>query len=82
MELPRRILQRYTAELTGHGDFADYHRRFGHDPTKCRPCRCGAERARLHFAVCPAVGERSPASTLLNNPKVFWNFVKKYRPYE
>lgn len=46
-QLPRAILHRLYAERTGHGDFVEYHERFGHNT---RPtCRCGELRTQGHF---------------------------------
>ena len=87
LSLPRLTLHRLLAERTGHGDFAEYHRRFGHPPEQVARYRCryGAERAPLHFARCPRLSGAAPPPALdLVGPgghKDFEAFVKKHDPY-
>lgn len=53
LQLPRAILHRLYAERSGHGDFVEYHERFGHET---RPtCKCGEPRTQGHFAECRIV---------------------------
>lgn len=53
LHLPRTILHRLLAERSGHGDFTEYHERFGHD---ARPqCKCGKPRTQGHFVKCRMV---------------------------
>ncbi|EKG09164.1 hypothetical protein MPH_13848 [Macrophomina phaseolina MS6] len=51
LALPRQTLHRLLAERTGHGDFAEYHRRLKHERAKLT-CKCGAEKAQWHFIDC------------------------------
>ncbi|KAE8233471.1 hypothetical protein CF326_g1495 [Tilletia indica] len=44
---------------TGHGDFADYHERFGHE-TATLTCVCGDPRAPLHPLECPVFAVHRP----------------------
>ena len=46
LTLPRGTLHRLLAERLGHGDFAEYHDRFGHEPAG--PCRCGEPKTAGH----------------------------------
>ena len=49
--LPRPALAALLANISGHGDFAAYHRRFGHDEARLE-CRCGQDKAPGHFTRC------------------------------
>lgn len=51
LHLPRRELGRLLASRSGHGDFAEYHRRFNHDDALLE-CSCGSEKERFHFFFC------------------------------
>lgn len=51
LRLPRKVLGRLLAARSGHGDFADYHRRFEHEDALLF-CTCGAEKAPDHFFSC------------------------------
>ncbi|RAL60819.1 hypothetical protein DID88_010144 [Monilinia fructigena] len=44
LRLPRTVLHRLLATRTAHGDFAQYHRRFGHTEAELT-CLCGFEKA-------------------------------------
>src|SRR5699024_5674523 len=44
LKLPRYALGKLVAARTGHGDFAEYHRRFQHEGAKLT-CSCGAHKA-------------------------------------
>jgi hypothetical protein len=58
LHLPRPILHRLLAERSGHGDFTEYHERFGHD---ARPtCKCGEPRTQGHFVKCRMVAPFLP----------------------
>lgn len=58
LHLPRPILHRLLAERSGHGDFIEYHERFGHDT---RPtCKCGEPRTQGHFVECRMVAPFLP----------------------
>ncbi|KKO96471.1 hypothetical protein THAR02_11428 [Trichoderma harzianum] len=50
LKLHRPILYRLLAERSGHGDFVEYHERFGHDASS--RCKCGAPRTQGHFVKC------------------------------
>ena len=52
LKLRREVLGWLIAARSGHGHFADYHERFGHEKAD-KQCRCGQRRARLHPFVCP-----------------------------
>ena len=52
MSLNREVLGWLIAARTGHGHFADYHERFGHEEVDVH-CRCGQKRSRLHPFSCP-----------------------------
>lgn len=52
LALPRPTLHRLIAERCGHGDFVEYHNRFGHPKPELR-CRCGMPKSNGHFARCP-----------------------------
>ena len=51
LSLPRQALARLLAARSGHGDFASYHERFGHEDAVIR-CRCGARTTPTHFIFC------------------------------
>lgn len=51
LSLPRFALGRLLAARSGHGDFAAYHRHFGHEDAALY-CACGAEKSPEHFLVC------------------------------
>ena len=51
MNLSREVLGWLIAARTGHGHFADYHDRFGHEEVDVY-CRCGQRRSRLHPFSC------------------------------
>lgn len=51
LALPRHILHRLLAERSGHGDFAEYYRRFKHEDAELR-CRYGAKKGEGHFIDC------------------------------
>ncbi|KAI1005706.1 hypothetical protein K3495_g2518 [Podosphaera aphanis] len=48
LNLPRLLLQRLIAARSGHGDFAEYHRRFHHE-NAVLDCACGLEKSPTHF---------------------------------
>ena len=94
LQLPRPILHRLLAERSGHGDFVEYHERFGHD---ARPtCKCGEPRTQGHFVKCrmvqpflPEVPEKderagyTPLTYLLgpNGYKDYQKLVEETSPY-
>lgn len=49
--LSRRMLHRYLAVRTGHGDFAWYHTKFQHDDAKLE-CACGMAKEPTHLVRC------------------------------
>ncbi|KAI1000293.1 hypothetical protein K3495_g7902 [Podosphaera aphanis] len=51
LNLPRLLLQRLIAARSGHGDFAEYHRRFHHE-NAVLDCACGLEKSPTHFVRC------------------------------
>ena len=59
LSLPRGILGRLLAARTGHGDFAEYHERFGHEDAKLE-CSCGNLKTPHHFYYCRKGRKASP----------------------
>ncbi|RAL66290.1 hypothetical protein DID88_005960 [Monilinia fructigena] len=67
---PRTLLHRLLAARTAHGDFAQYHRRFGHTDAELN-CLCGYAKTPEHLVFCeisqrkfhawPAKPERPPS---------------------
>lgn len=53
LSLEREILGWLIEARSGHGHFAAYHRRFGHEQETDHYCRCGRRRAQLHPFSCP-----------------------------
>jgi len=53
LTLPRPLLSKFLAMRTGHGDFAGYHQRFGHDNAAIRCGKCSAVTAPEHIVHCP-----------------------------
>ena len=51
LTLPREALSRILAARSGHGDFAEYHRRFRHDDAELT-CTCGRDKSPEHFFHC------------------------------
>ncbi|RAL60042.1 hypothetical protein DID88_000668, partial [Monilinia fructigena] len=70
LRLPRTLLHRLLAARTAHGDFAQYHRRFGHTDAELN-CLCGYAKTPEHLVFCeisqrkfhawPAKPERPPS---------------------
>lgn len=52
LALPRQSLGLLLAARSGHGDFAEYHRRWNHEDAVLR-CLCGANKTPTHFYFCP-----------------------------
>lgn len=70
LDLPRPVLHHLFAARNHHGDFADYHERFGHDDAKLT-CSCGWRKSPTHLFYCRKVDPRhrmrlapSPAVTI------------------
>lgn len=59
LALPRGSLGRLLAARSGHGDFAQYHERFGHKDANLQ-CSCGQRKAPQHFFLCPRGKQASP----------------------
>lgn len=53
LSLKREILGWLIAARSGHGHFAAYHERFGHEDETDLYCTCGRQRARTHPFSCP-----------------------------
>ncbi|RAL65710.1 hypothetical protein DID88_005378 [Monilinia fructigena] len=51
LRLPRTLLHRLLAARTAHGDFAQYHRRFGHTDAELN-CLCGYAKTPEHLVFC------------------------------
>jgi len=56
---PRATLGRLLAAWSGHGDFAQYHERFGHEDAKFE-CLCGRPKTPHHFYYCWEGHKASP----------------------
>ena len=52
LKLKREDLEWLIAARSGHGHFADYHERFGHEEAE-KQCKFGQRRAPLHPFSCP-----------------------------
>ena len=59
MELRREVLGWLIAARSGHGHFADYHERFGHEEQDLH-CECGRRRSQLHPFSCPNARAHRP----------------------
>ncbi|KAF5189583.1 reverse transcriptase [Thalictrum thalictroides] len=55
--LSRKALGRIISLRTGHGDFAAYHKRFGHTNSN-ENCLCGSSKTRLHLFFCRILRRR------------------------
>ena len=51
----KHVLGRWIQKVSGHGDFSEYHQRFGHPPEAIKTCMCGQVVRRGHLGVCPIV---------------------------
>ena len=51
MALKREVLGWLIAARSGHGHFADYHERFGHEEEDIN-CKCGQRRSKSHPSSC------------------------------
>jgi hypothetical protein len=54
LSVPRASLGRWLAARSHHGDFANYHTRFGHDDAHLL-CSCKHEKTPEHYAYCQRV---------------------------
>jgi hypothetical protein len=70
---------------TGHGDFAQYHERFGHVDSK-NYCSCGERKISRHFFFCgrlrkykilPTQTPRAVFATLLREDSAEWARFKE-----
>ena len=52
LNLSRRILAKFLAIRTMHGDFAWYHRKYKHDDAELL-CSCGKDKSPDHLTHCP-----------------------------
>lgn len=59
LSFPRATLGRLLAARSGHGDFAQYHERFGHEDAKLE-CSCGSQKTPHHFYFCRKGHKASP----------------------
>ncbi len=51
LKLPRRTLHHLLAARSGHGDFTEYHVRFGHEDAALQ-CSCGRDKTEEHLVFC------------------------------
>ena len=51
------MLHRLLAARSGHGDFADYHKRFGHADASVK-CSCGRQKSPSHIFYCRKLANR------------------------
>jgi hypothetical protein len=84
LKVPRTFLARLLAARTGHGDYADYHERFGHDDAEII-CTCERRKHPVHIFYCrkvwptvrprlgPVLGETFMKTM---GPKHFKDYVK------
>ena len=63
LKLPRHVLGFLLQCRSGHGDFADYHRRFHHTDADVL-CECGQEKSVVHFVFCRAARFRARPARL------------------
>jgi len=56
-QLGRPLLHRLLAARSGHGDFAAYHRRFGHADASMT-CSCGRQKSPAHIFYCRKLTNR------------------------
>jgi len=56
-QLERPMLHRLLAARSGHGDFADYHKRFGHADASMK-CSCGRQKSPSHIFYCRKLANR------------------------
>jgi ribonuclease HI len=56
-QLGRPMLHRLLAARSGHGDFADYHKRFGHADVSVK-CSCGRQKSPSHIFYCRKLANR------------------------
>ena len=54
MALKREVLGWLIAAKSGHGHFADYHERFGHEEEDIY-CKCGQRRSKAHPFSCSSI---------------------------
>lgn len=79
--LGRRDRASWIAEVTGHGDYGRYHRRFNHDPATWCNCLCGKEIRPGHARECVVVvkdylrGGKAPPW----GSKQFVPYVREYK---
>jgi len=66
LELPRHVLGRWIQEVSDHGDFAEYHRRFGHPPEAIKTCMCSQVVRRGHLGMCPIATWGNPDAARLD----------------
>ncbi|RAL66825.1 hypothetical protein DID88_007608 [Monilinia fructigena] len=59
LRLPRTLLHRLLAARTAHGDFAQYHRRFGHTDAELN-CLCGYAKTPEHLVFCEISQRKVP----------------------
>ncbi len=53
LNIRREVIGWLIAARSGHGHFADYHERFGHEEQDLH-CECGRRSSQLHPFFCPS----------------------------
>ncbi|KAK4212582.1 hypothetical protein QBC37DRAFT_465602 [Rhypophila decipiens] len=66
LRMNRRDCHAWLAYKCGHGDFLEYHTRFGHDVSDRKGCVCGREKDRLEIETC----------------RLFKNYARNMKPRE
>jgi len=74
----RQCLSRWLAEVSGHGDFLEYHTRFNHPPEAVKKCPCGAVASRGHFSSCPLVSLDNPLAGRMDS-RAFWSSFQLFK---
>ena len=69
LALPRWAYHRLIAARTGHGDYADYHRRFNPEHEDLM-CICGREKRPWHFSECRPALQRWRSCEKMTPPGV------------
>ena len=74
LKMRRSALARLLAARSGHGDYAEYHDRFGHTDAE-RTCPCGSPTAPAHFLQCPRLRRRGLLAHPSGRPMSFDDII-------